>query len=985
MKKNQNLFMKYTYWLYCLIVVCTLSVNSAIGQQRTYNGIVTEGEGDEPMIGAFVLIANTTRGVSTSLSGEFSIQAAPTDTLVISYIGCQTQKLPLAGIEGKINVKLVSDDQSLNEVVVVAYGVRRKGTIAGSVSNVAGDKMENIPAPSFDQALQGQVTGLTVTSNSGDPSAAADFSIRGTNSINSGTQPLFILDGTPISSADFNTINPNDIESVSVLKDASSTSIYGARAANGVIIITSKRGKWGDKPMITLRTQAGISQIAYGNWNIMNTAERIEYEKQIGLDSGKNYENLSRTDVRWVDEVFNNYAPLQNYDISVSGAKENFSYFISGNLYDQKGVAIDTYFKRAGMRANFDVKASEWLKVGNNTMFTYENYSEAIEGQYTTVTPISAARFMMPYYSPYNEDGSLASVNDGSWEGTGENPIEWSRNNPLDRNQYKLLLQPFVEVSPIKGLKFRSQFGFDYTQVTSDSRSLPSYLPNNGSGKAAIGSSVSCNLSITNTLTYDFSLENTHRFTVLLGQEGVDSSLSGYSVSTYGQKNDLLTNLSSGVAASSWKNSQSAYSFLSYFSRVDYHFDNRLFIDASLRGDASSRFGKNNRWAIFWAIGAMYDFKDSDFVRDNGWLDSFQLATSMGTSGNSSIPNYEHLALVGSGSDYIGDASMIPISRAKENLSWEQTLTNNLSVRVGLFSRLQFNLEFYNKYTSNMLMNVPIAPSANQGFMFEWQNVGGMINRGTELSANLNLLATKNFRWDVSANISYNYNKITELYSGVNEYEMSQTSTKLVVGKPVGSFFLNRYAGVNPLNGDALWYDKDGEITNEMKVEDKVLLDKNYIAPWQGGFGTSMIWKGFSLNAQFSWVADRWVMNNDRFFDESNGRFASYNQSNALLDRWQKPGDISSIPRHGEFSEFDTRLLENASFLRLKSLSFSYNLPKKWLGNGKIIRGLRVYAQGQNLLTFTNFSGLDPEGSNNLYASSYPMTRQYTFGLDFNF
>jgi hypothetical protein len=259
------------------------------------------------------------------------------------------------------------------------------------------------------------------------------------------------------------------------------------------------------------------------------------------------------------------------------------------------------------------------------------------------------------------------------------------------------------------------------------------------------------------------------------------------------------------------------------------------------------------------------------------------------------------------------------------------------------------------------------------------------VNRGAELNLSGTVVQINDFTWSLNANVSYNFNKITELYNGVQEYERGETSTKLVVGHPLGEFYINRYAGVNPANGDALWYDKDGNITNELRDEDKVLLGKTYIAPWQGGFGTALSWKGLSLTAQFSWVADRWMLNNDRYFDESNGRFATYNQSRRLLDRWKNPGDITDIPRHGEYTEFDSRLLEDASFLRLKNVNLGYSFPTELLKKSRIIRGLRVYAQAQNLLTFTNFSGLDPEGTSNLYAAQYPMSRQFTFGLDLMF
>lgn len=381
----------------------------------------------------------------------------------------------------------------------------------------------------------------------------------------------------------------------------------------------------------------------------------------------------------------------------------------------------------------------------------------------------------------------------------------------------------------------------------------------------------------------------------------------------------------------------------------------------------------------------MWNLRNEAFLKDAGdWLTNAQISLSTGTSGNSSIPNYEHLALVSGGLEYVGTAGIAPSSQGNEELSWESTWTTNLGLHFGFWNRLNVDLELYNKKTSDMLMSVPQSYT-DGGFGFRWDNIGAMVNRGVEINLTGTVISTDNFNWSLNANVSYNQNEITELYHGVQEYEIASSDLKYVVGHSIGEFYINRFAGVNPANGDALWYTKDGELTNELRDEDKVMVGKSFIAPWQGGFGTNLSWKGIALSAQFSWVADRWMINNDRYFDESNGRFASYNQSRRLLNRWKKPGDITDIPRHGVYTEFDSRLLEDASFLRLKNLMLSYTFPKELLGKTRFISGVRIYAQAQNLLTFTKFSGLDPEGNSNRYAAEYPMTRQYTFGLDLTF
>lgn len=951
----------------------------------TVTGTVVSAEDGLPLIGVTV-IAGPTNATTTNVDGAYTLTVASGSVLTFQYIGyTKAEFLVPAGSEKRTHdVTLASEAVSVDDVVVIAYGVRKKGTIAGSVSTVKAEKLENVPAPSFDQALQGQTPGLTVLSNTGEPSAPASFQIRGTNSINSGTTPLFILDGMPISSTDFNTINPADIESVSVLKDASSTSIYGARAANGVVVITTKRGRMAQNAQISYRMQLGFSQMAQDNWNMMNTSERIAYEKEVGLDAGKNYNKLGMIDVNWLDEVFNKSALLQSYDLQVSGATDKIRYYVSGNYYNQDGIAIDSHFKRYNMRANVEAQAKKWLKLGTNLMFTHEKIQQADEGVYTTVTPISAARFMMPYWSPYKKDGSLASVNDGSWKGTNQNPLEWAENNPIRNDKNKLIGSLFLEVTPIEGLTIRSQGGLDYTHIGSSSFSMPSYLPNNQQGTVRRSTSEGYNLSITNTINYHFDLDKIHDFNFMVGQEGVDFSSKGFSVTTSGQNNDRLTDISSGTRARSWANDSSSYGYLSFFGRGEYNYNSRYYADFSVRTDASSRFGEKGRWAAFWSVGLMWNLRNEKFMENVKWLTNAQVAFSTGTSGNSEIPNYDHLELVGGGLDYLGNAGIAPINQGNENLEWEKLWTTNIALHLGFVNRVNLDIEFYNKKTSNMLMAVPQS-YANNGFGARWDNVGAMVNRGVEFNINADVIKTKDFTWNISANASYNKNKITELYDGVQEYVVSTSGTKLVVGHSYGEFFLNRYAGVNPANGDPLWYDKHGEITNEYRESDKVMVGNSCIAPWQGGFGTILNWKGLSLAAQFSWVADRWMINNDRYFEE-NSTFDAFNQSKRMLyDRWKKPGDRTTIPRHGTTPQFDTHLLENASFMRLKNLTLGYTLPQSLLKKTKFISGARVYAQAQNLFTFTDFSGLDPESNMNMYKAQYPMSRQFTFGLELTF
>lgn len=957
-------------------------------QSFVVRGRVISGEDNEPLLGLGVLQESTLNGTSTDINGEYSIEVkgAKEATLVFSYMGFVTQQFKVDASTKRLDVTMMPETMQMEEYVVLAYGVRKKGTIAGSVSTVKADKIESVPTVGFDQALQGLTSGMTVISNSGEPSKAATFQIRGTNSINSGTAPLFILDGVPITSSDFNTINPGDIESINVLKDASSTSIYGARAANGVVVITTKRGTATDRVNVTFRGQMGISQLAHGNWNLMNTEERIQFEQELGLDEGQDYGLLRATDVNWLETVFNDKARLQSYDLSVNYASDKINYFVSGGFFDQEGIAQGSTFKRYNMRANADVKTSDWLKIGTNTMLTYEEVQQADEGEYSLVSPISACRFMLPYWNPYREDGSLASSSDGSWVGTSHNPIEWMSSNPVLNKKYKALTVLYAEITPLRNLTINSRLGVDYTHSTADMKSYPSFVGNNGVGTAGRSSYDAVNLTITNTVNYSLKIGGLHSVNMMLGQEGVDYRSESFQAITRGQNNDAFTSLSSGTRAVSWANSSSSHGFLSFFGRGEYNYKDIYYADFSLRSDASSRFGEQGRWATFWSVGLMWNIRKEGFMKKlSKWITNAQIALSTGTSGNSSIPDYDHLALVGSGANYMGSAGIAPISQGNENLGWEQLWSNNIALHIGLFNRINIDAEFYHKQTTNMLMLVPQS-YVNNGFGTRWDNVGEMINRGVELSLNADIIRTKDFTWNINANASYNYNEITELYNGLDEYELSNTSTKLVVGHSVGEFFINRYAGVNPANGDALWYTKDGRITNEFNENDKVMVGKNYMAPWQGGFGTTLSWRGLSLNAHFSWVADRWMFNNDRFFEESNGLYTAYNQSKRMLyGRWKQPGDVTDIPRYGITPQMDSRFLEDASFLRLKNIMLSYTLPQHLLAKSKVLGNARIYLQAQNLLTWTKFSGIDPESSSNVYKAQYPMSRQYTCGIELTF
>lgn len=955
-------------------------------QEVVAEGVVVDNTG-EMLIGVQVRQVDSPRATVTDLDGHFtlSLDASVAPSLHFTYVGMEEQTIRYTG--RSLKVVMQEKASAMEEVVVVAYGTRKKGTITGSVATINGEAVSDAPVASFDQALQGKATGLTVLQNSGDPSASASFYIRGTNSINADTEPLFIVDGVPVSASEFNALNPGDIESFSVLKDASSTSIYGARAANGVVVITTKRGKMGDKALVKLRGQYGFSNLAYGHWSQMTTPERLDFEEMIGVRVPGQYdrETLEKTDINWKDLVFRDNAPTQMYDLSVAGATNRINYYFSAGYMDQQGTAINSRFSRYTLRSNLEVRANDWLKFGTNTSLTYSLANEADYGSYSIITPISASKFMLPYWDPFKADGSYTSPVDGTWRGSYENPLEWADANPLERTRMHLLSSTFLEIEPLQNLRFKTLLGIDGGDTRATTSSKPSYVGNYGMGSVGKSFVRAYNLTWTNTATYSFNIKDYHQFNLLLGHEMTRNASDAFSIVARGQSNDQLLTLSTGTLVSNWNDAVVASTYLSLFGRAEYAYSNRYYADLSVRRDASSKFGKDARWATFWSLGGMWDVRKENWLaHTRRWLSNLQLSASIGTSGNSSIPNYDHLSLYSAGPQYAGMPGIAPYSRGNEKLTWEKLTTFNVALKAGFFDRLDLSLEFYNKKTTDMLMEVPI--TLGNGFSTQWDNIGGMLNRGVELDLHAHLISYKKFSWDVNGNASYNHNEITELYDGLDEYEIPATGLLLKVGHAYGEHYLVRYAGVNPVNGDALWYTRDGQVTNVYNEEDKVLSGKSYMAPWQGGFGTTLSWNGLSLDVQFSWVQGRWMLNNDRWFDESNGLYSSaYNQSRELLHGWKKPGDITNVPRYGVSPEMDTHLLEDASFLRLKNVMLTYALPRTLLQRSKWIESTRFFLQAQNLFTFTHFTGMDPESSSNVYQATYPMSRQFTVGAEICF
>ncbi|MEG0795333.1 MAG: TonB-dependent receptor [Odoribacter sp.] len=972
--------------LICIVLFWVPLMVSA--QVRVLTGTVTSSKDGSSLPGVSVLNKTAGGGVATDMDGKYSIKVNKGDLLIFSFVGMKSKSIEVQG-QTKLDVALDNDSEVLDELVVIGYGQRRKGTIAGSVSTVGKDVIDARPVVSFDQALQGQVSGVQITTSSGEPSASSSVRIRGVSSISAGTAPLYIMDGVMITEGDFNGLNPSDIENVSVLKDASSTSIYGSRAANGVIVITTKRGKYASKAKVSLRAQYGKSYMMDNKYDMMDSAGQLELEEYIGVRAGgsNTVKELLKTNVDWKDLLYHS-GTTQNYEMSVAGGGENVSYYTSFGYFSQDGITLRSGIDRYSARANIEARANTWLKIGTNVSLSYSE-SETTESGGSTQNPALAAMVTKPYYNPYTANGKLVEY----WETPNNaNPLDGITKHPQGGSSFKMVGSLFLELKPIENLTIKTLGGIDASDIRSSSKSLPSYFMNNNggiiNGSASEMFARTYRLTMTNTANYMFKLDDLHNFIVLAGQEAVKLKENSFGARTEGLTDDRLSFIGAGTIPKKPSGGfSSGYSYMSFFGRVEYNYDYKYYVDLSLRGDGSSRFGKNNRWARFWSIGSMWDAKKEVFLADNAWLTMAQLSASIGTSGNSEIGAYKNRSWVSTGPIYngVGGMTVDTSDPGNPDLTWESMFSTNVSLKLGFLERYTLKAEYYNKLTSDMLMDVPI--SQVTGYSMGMKNVGKMRNSGFEFEVGGDVLSRNGFTWNLNINASYNRNKIVELYDGAESYVENGAGTKLQEGESYGAFFLTRFAGVNPANGDGLWYDKNGQVTNVYSDENAVLLGKSYYAPWSGGMNTVFSYKGVSLSAYFSWMKDRYLINNERFMIENPGGeyVARFNQSVKLKDIWRNPGDITEIPRKDVEAQLDDRWLEDASYFKLKNVTVSWDVPKNWLAYTRIIGNVRVYAQGQNLFTLTKFTGFDPEVDSNMSIGRYPSSRQFIFGLDLTF
>ncbi len=954
------------------------------------------------MIGASIKVVGTNTGTVTDIDGNFRLNVPADAKLEISYIGMNPQTVKASS---NMKIVLTSDNKSLDEVVVVGYGSARKiGTITGSIATVNSDKLKNAPSSSALDNLQGQVAGLNVLSSSGEAGDnSVSVNLHGIGSLSASYTPLYVLDGIPVSSRTIMAMNPNDIKTVSVLKDASATSIYGSRAANGVIYVTTKNGGYNTKATITYRTQVGWSTLANKGFyeDMMSGDELYNFWLNSGLASEatlkKRYDdNGYRENTKWYEifQQFNN--PQTQNDLTIQGGGDKISYLVSASQFHQRGTAIGNYYDRYTLRSNIDAKPKSWMRTGLNINLSYDkkqrNANWGNSDGTSNYTSGGLSYMLNPLYP--HIDPSTGKEYDMYPSGHA-NPVLYMEKNPSIYSRYGLTGNAYIELEPIKSLKIRSRVGTDLYFMRGNAMSYPSYYANNGSGSRSKNTTYSYSHTITNTIEYSFDVANDHHFTILGGQEGVINDYDYYTARSAGQVVDGMMYLQNGKQTSyTMSESSTASKFLSFFGRLDYNLMDRYFLDFTLRNDASSRFGRNNRNATFWALGALWKVKNEDFMKSADWINDLDFKVSYGTQGNAGIGDYSALGLVGKTTSLNNEFATSFTQPANSNLTWETQKLFTVGLQGRLWNRFDFDLSYYIRQTDNMLMDVPYPYTS--GFSSVTQNVGGLKNTGVDVKLGVDIVRTKDYFVNFSTNFNYNSMKITELFDGRQRWEIANTMVAYVVGSPV-MYYLPLYAGVDPADGAPMWYkagdDPDvttkGETTKDFS---EAALTQNSgkkrYAPFNGGFGLSAGWKGLTMQADFSYVLGKYMVNNDAYFyNNPNVVGILYNQKKGTEDCWSEENPNAKFPKwsDGYTLQFDDHLLENASFLRLKNFQIGYQLPKSILTWQNVVSDVKFTFTGRNLFTITNYGGIDPEVNSNLTYGITGNSKQYLFGLEITF
>lgn len=983
-----------------------LSIGMAMAQTHV-SGIVTSSEDGEPVIGATVkVVGSQTAGTVTDIEGRFSLSVSkPGVELEFSSIGLVSKRVKASE---NMAVVLQVDSHTLEQVVITGYGSAKKlGSVVGSVASVDKKKLESIVTPNFTDALAGQVSGLSVLSGAGDPSSSATIRLRGINSIKSSSQPLFILDGAPISASFYATLNPADIENITVLKDAASTAIYGARAANGVIVLTSKQGKYSEQVSLSVRAQYGIAGPTSDGVEMMNSKQYVKFRDLIGQpvsDEIRTLVDKYNINTNWRDEMIDDAAPTFDVNATMQGGGQTVNYYVSFNHHKQDGLIEMSKMHRNTLNARINARLNRFFKIGFTTNLGVQRYSQNAEwsadGLYSA-NPLVFARQAMPYDTPYqytiDENGKMIKGDRAIGLKYSNLAGPWWYNAHRDYYRNKLTLNTSLTetFTPIEGLTFQALQSMNGLESMNHGSFAPydAFIDGMGNRIEAEKGSVSASMS----RYYQFTLSHTaewrrqfgvHYVGILLGEETRIERSRGLSAYSEGQTDPRLLLLPNGttVAPGNLGDSKVEEVANSLFANAEYNYKEKYYVTGSIRRDGSSKFAPDHRWGTFWSAGAKWDVKKENFLKDVEWLNDLSLSVNYGTTGNDSgAGSYDYLGTFSQGkTTYNGESNVGINQMANKTLTWEKTAKWNVGLNFSIFDRAHFTVDFYRNKTTDMLMSIPY--SMTTGYSAGVGNVGAMTNTGVEANVDVDILRTKDFYWSFKANVGYNKNEITELFQGRDEYVLSNTGIKLAVGHAYGEFFQVRFAGVDPMTGAPLYYDKDGNKTKKFNEDrDAVFLGKKRYAPWTGGFGTNFRYKNVSLIADFAWVAGKYMIVNDDYFIANAQLATKWNQRVEMLNVWTTPGQITNIQSVNYAKQFTDQMIQNASFLRMKTLSIQYEFPKKWMQATRYIKGVKVFGIARNLFTITPFEGYDPEPDMNLVLFNYPNTRQFVIGAEISF
>ena len=995
---------KFKLFLTALAVMVT---SVAFAQSLTVTGNVTDAATGDPVPFADILEKGTINGVSADVDGHYSITVSKNAVLVFSSIGYESVEVSVAG-KAQINCELAADREILEDAIVVGYGSAKKvGTIIGSVTTVKSDGLKNAPSSSALDALQGQVAGLAVLTTggvSGDNNVS--MQLHGMGSLGSSPSPLFIIDGVQTDDRAIMAMNPNDILNITILKDASATSIYGSRAANGVVYVTTKAGSYSSKASVTFRSQAGISTLADRTMydNMMSGPELKDFWVRSGLMTPAqieaNYTSKGYdADTKWYNYLMQFNNPQYQNDITIEGGGERVAYMIGASQFHQRGTTFGNFYDRYTVRSNVQGRPQDWLKVGANFSVSYDKRATNSNwgGSGLTEDPYlsgGVSYLLNPLHPAI--DPATGKEYEVKYPNDIYNQTYYINAGGSTIHRYGLMGAFNVEIEPIRNLKIVSRAGVDGNIQYGIGTAYPSTLPYLGEGVRSRSTALSYSATITNTIEYAFNIGSDHNFIVLAGQEGVNNYYDTFSAYSSGHTDDRMMALQQGIQEQYSVSEGSTQSkFLSFFGRIDYSLMDKYYFDASVRNDASSRFGRNYRNAQFWAVGGMWKIKREEFFRNVRWITDLNLKASYGTQGNAEIGDYESYGLVSTISKYADSPAMGVTSPENPDLTWENQALLTVGVNGRLFDMLDVSIEYYRRKTTSMLMDVPY--SYTTGFPSLYSNVGSLVNSGIDITLGVDILRGKDYFLRASTTFNYNSEKVTALFNGKERWEIANTGLAYVVGQPV-SFYAPIFAGIDPEDGRQMWYlpgeNKDVTTMDPERVTkefDEVTLTQNIgkrlNAPVNGGFSIIGGWRGITAQADFSYVLGKTLLNNDMMFYANPFQNLGYNTHKMVQDFWTPENTDAKFPdwSKGEKMQFDTHLYENADFLRLKNLQVAYDLPRRLLGNQKVLNGLKVSFTARNLFTLTKFSGVDPEVYGNLTYGRVGASKQYLFGLELTF